>query len=108
MKRNDVSYYLSVIVIKMRVCIRLLTTSPSALFFSSSLNFRTSSAIRASIITNDSRVKGRNKQRSSSDIELKSSIIVYMANDESLRMPRPAYAKTNNGINISHLISKCV
>lgn len=53
-----------------------LTPSPSFLFRSISSKRRTSSAIRPSIIANESRVKGRNKQRSSSDIELKSSIIV--------------------------------
>lgn len=63
-------------------------TSPSARFFSNSRCFACSSAMRASMASNDSRVKGRNKLRSSSDIESRSSVIVYMANNESLRFPR--------------------
>lgn len=62
--------------------------SPSARFFSNSRCFASASAMRLSIAANDSRVKGRNKLRSSSDIESESSVIVYMANNESLRFPR--------------------
>jgi len=51
-------------------------TSPSALFFSSSLCLACSSAMRASIAARDSRVNGRNKLLSSSDIESESSDIV--------------------------------
>lgn len=64
-------------------------TSPSARFFSNSRCFASASAMRLSMAANDSRVKGRNKLRSSSDIESRSSVIVYMANNESLRFPRP-------------------
>lgn len=70
-----------------------ITTSPSALFRSSSFCFACSSAIRVSIATNDSRVKGRNKLRSSSEIESESSVIVYTANDESLRFRWPVGEK---------------
>ena len=52
-------------------------TSPSALLFSNSFCFSNSSAMRASIANSDSRVKGRNKLRSSSSNELESSDIVY-------------------------------
>lgn len=52
-------------------------TSPSALLFSNSFCFSSSSAMRASIASSDSRVKGRNKLRSSSSNELESSDIVY-------------------------------
>lgn len=54
-------------------CERL--TSPSALFFSSSFCLAYSSAIRASMDANDSRVNGRNRLRSSSDCESEESDI---------------------------------
>lgn len=79
----------------------MLTTSPSALFRSNSLNLRCSSAIRPSITTNDSRVNGRNKQRSSEEIELKSSIIFYAA-CTGRTPPYTAHRTTDRGLAQPH------
>lgn len=58
-------------------------TSPSARFLSNSFCFSFSSAMRTSIALSDSRVKGRNKLRSSSESD-SNSVIVYATSTQCL------------------------
>lgn len=61
-------------------CVR---TSPSARFLSNSFCFSFSSAMRTSIALSDSRVKGRNKLRSSSESD-SNSVIVHATSTQCL------------------------